>query len=405
MRHYVICDPPTIVYHSHQKVNAGILSVVRQQQTEKAYIRSYNNMHMIRKTLPTYEYDYTDNFDTQFRPLSEVVAFDTYFADPQHGLDPYWYEDLYDQDKMEYKDTYNKPTDQIESDDSITDAHVSNALRYALSDLWTVNPHLHDTSALPNFQPKPQNQHRQIAVIDDKNLTQLQVTPDGHSRFLQLSRSLPLRNKRKMLHFPMDFGELNFDRLIDIAALSGSSIEADLRKIRLLAPHTRVNEGPPPVFQIMVANGQLEAPTATVEFQFGFSDITIKEKFLVTTNLTSPLIGLLFLKRNSTILDMTQGILNFPFFSMQLKNEDRTYPNVIEPILNPVETILKPGKRTTIRAKPQTYTDNEATGIFQPSPLLESDEDLICPALSSTQNNKHMVQISNFLDHPYTLKK
>ena len=103
---------------------------------------------------------------------------------------------------------------------------------------------------------------------------------------------------------------------------------------------------------------------------------------------------------------MRQGILNFPFFSVQLKNEDRTYPNVIEPILNPVETTLQPGKRTTIWVKSQIYTDNEATGIFQPSLLLESDEDLlVCPALSSTQNNKRMVQISNFLDHPYTLKK
>ena len=124
------------------------------------------------------------------------------------------------------------------------------------------------------------------------------------------------------------------------------------------------------------------------------------------TNLTSPLIGLLFLKRNSSILDMRQGILNLPFFSMQLKNEDRTYPKVIEPILNPAETILQPGKRTTIWMKSQTYTDNKATGIIQPSPLLENDEYLfICPALSSTQNNKHIVQISNFLDHPYTLKK
>ena len=62
-------------------------------------------------------------------------------------------------------------------------------------------------------------------------------------------------------------------------------------------------------------------------------------------NLTSPLIGLLFVQRNTTILDMRQGILNFPFFSMQLKNEDRTYPNFIEPILKPVETILQPEKR------------------------------------------------------------
>ena len=95
---------------------------------------------------------------------------------------------------------------------------------------------------------------------------------------------------------------------------------------------------------------------------------------------------------------MRHGILNFPFLSMQLKNEDRTYPNVIESILNPKETILQPGKQTTTWVKSQIYTDNEATGIIQPSPLLENDEDLpICAALSSTQNNKHMVQISNFL--------
>ena len=91
---------------------------------------------------------------------------------------------------------------------------------------------------------------------------------------------------------------------------------------------------------------------------------------------------------------------------MQLKNEDRTYPNVIEPVLNPTETILQAGKRTIIWVKSQIYTDNEATGIFQTSPFLENDEDLlICQALSSTQINEYMVQFSNFLDHPYTLKK
>ena len=81
----------------------------------------------------------------------------------------------------------------------------------------------------------------------------------------------------------------------------------------------------------MVANGQLEAPIATVELQFEIGDITFSEKFIVMTNLTSPLIGLFFLQHNRTIRDMRQGILNFHFFSTQLKNEDRTYPNVIEP--------------------------------------------------------------------------
>ena len=156
----------------------------------------------------------------------------------------------------------------------------------------------------------------------------------------------------------------------------------------------------------MVANGQLEAPISTVEKQLEVGDITFRENFIVMTNLSRPLTGLLFLQRNSTILDMRQGILNFPLLSMQLKNENWTYPNVIEPILHPVETILQPGKRLTSWVKSHIYTDNEATGIIQPSPLLENDEDLlICPAPSSTQNNKQMIQISNFLDQSYTLKK
>ena len=94
----------------------------------------------------------------------------------------------------------------------------------------------------------------------------------------------------------------------------------------------------------MVANGQIDASIATVELQFEVGDITSREKFKVMTNLTSPSIALLFLQRNSTILDMRQGISNFTFFSMQLKNEDLTYPIVIEPIINPVETILQPRK-------------------------------------------------------------
>ena len=54
-------------------------------------------MHIIHKIFPTNKYDYTDNIETQFRPLPEVVACDAYFVDPQYGFDPYWDEELYDQ--------------------------------------------------------------------------------------------------------------------------------------------------------------------------------------------------------------------------------------------------------------------------------------------------------------------
>ena len=43
---------------------------------------------------------------------------------------------------------------------------------------------------------------------------------------------------------------------------------------------------------------------------------------------------------------------------------------------------------------------------MQPSPNLKNDDNfLIRPAFWKTKNNTHMVQISNFQDHPNTLKK
>ena len=59
-----------------------------------------------------------------------------------------------------------------------------------------------------------------------------------------------------MLFFPMDFWELNIDGIIDRGSLLGTIPEVDLRRIRLLAPHAIIPEGPSPEFQIMVANGQ-----------------------------------------------------------------------------------------------------------------------------------------------------
>ena len=86
----------------------------------------------------------------------------------------------------------------------------------------------------------------------------------------------------------MNFGEINIDGLIDTGALSSAIQKTDLRKIRLLVPHTILNEGPSPEFQIAVANGQLGAPIATVELHFEVGYITFRERFIVTTNLTSP---------------------------------------------------------------------------------------------------------------------
>ena len=103
---------------------------------------------------------------------------------------------------------------------------------------------------------------------------------------------------------------------------------------------------------------------------------------------------------------MRQGILNSHFFSTLFKNKYRIHCNAIEPKLNLADVKLQAGKKTTSWVDSRIYTDKEATGIIQPSPILEVGEGLlVCPALLATESNTHMVQLSKFLDHPCTLRK
>ena len=200
------------------------------------------------------------------------------------------------------KDDY-PPTDD-EDDPDIVDSILSRAL----IEPWQPNfdaikdqPHAEETQATPG-------------LLDETAFIHVLVTKDGEPAYIPLSTNLGLQYKKRMLYFPMDFGELTIDGLIDTGAHSSAIPEADLRKISLLAPQSIVKEGPAPTFQIMVANGQLETPKSTVELKFEVGDIEFYETFIVMEKLTGPIIGLMFLQRNHTVLDMRQGILNFPYF-------------------------------------------------------------------------------------------
>ena len=57
----------------------------------------------------------------------------------------------------------------------------------------------------------------------------------------------------------MDFKKLKLDGLFVTGALTSAISEQDLNKIKLLAIEAIKETGPPPTFQIMVANRQLEA--------------------------------------------------------------------------------------------------------------------------------------------------
>ena len=105
------------------------------------------------------------------------------------------------------------------------------------------------------------------ATVEERFLNTL-ISRNGETHCVPLTANLGLNYKQRMLYFPIDFGELTLDGLVDTGALSSALPEADLRNIRLLAPQSIIKEGPAPNFQIMVANGHLENPKRTVELKF-----------------------------------------------------------------------------------------------------------------------------------------
>ena len=351
---------------------------------------------------------YTTTFTTRFRPIPFVDDYNPTNIVEDYGRDPYWDTELYKQDLLQFQyvlgdiDHYNKT---VHENPPIT----HNKKTRALIENWHMNDGTnHRVFPNPLGSENTENTAESIpqSLLDEKPFQIVLITKYGEPDCIPLSTNINLKRKKRMLCFPMDFGELTIDGLIDTGALSSAIPEMDFRIIRLLSPQSVIWEGQHPNFQIMVANGQLETPKNTIELKFEVGDIEFYEMFKVLEHLTGPSIGLMFLQRNHTVLDMRQGILNFPSFSMQLKTADHKYSNVLEPILNPTEITIPPNDRVLNRTNSLLHPENAVTGILQPSDLLHEEGHItFCAALVILNDGNILIPVNNFTYHTYKLRK
>ena len=136
--------------------------------------------------------------------------------------------------------------------------------------------------------------------------------------------AISLKKKKKMLFAPMDFQDLTLDALIDSGALVNCISETDYNKFLQMSPKDIVKELEPPPFKLQVANGDIETPTKAIILQFEIGDWNFKETFIVAKRLTGPILGLTFLKNNSAILDVSQGLLHFPHLTYSIETDEYT---------------------------------------------------------------------------------
>ena len=265
------------------------------------------------------------------------------------------------------------------------------------SELTAQSPqnHLQSTSSC-NEQKQP--------LLDEDISNHIQFDQERNLSYLPMSTSLTLKRKRHMYYMPMDLEKLTLDGLIDTVALTSAISEQDLNKIKLLANEAIKDTGPPPNFQIMVANGQLEVPIGTVLLELEVADFMLRENFIIMKNLPNPLIGLCFLRRNNAVFDVTQGILTFPNLSMQLKPDMQVPLRQATPLFAENTYTLQPGETLAIASRMPHLLDHDATGIVTPSPQFESHDSIfITSSLSTVNNNAIGYQIINFSELPYTI--
>ena len=296
------------------------------------------------KTAPTYLAT-SDHMSTLLQ--HDTSSYYRYYTDTDSGFDPYWDTHFYIQHDLYFYNTLDKQTQDLDPDSPESDNDRNPTIANACVDLrqrkcqFTCQP----TAAELENEILRGGQQASMATAVAAPFVNTLVTRTGEPDYVPLTTNLGLKDKRQMLYFTMDFGELSSDGLLDTGALSSAIPEADLRKIRLLVLQSIIKEVPTPNFQIIVANGELETPKSTVEIKFEFGDIEIHEIIIVMEKVTCPLIGLSFLQRNNTILDMRQGVLNFPFFSMQLKMADHKYTNVMDPLCIREDVTIPPDDR------------------------------------------------------------
>ena len=116
---------------------------------------------------------------------------------------------------------------------------------------------------------------------------------------------------------PKDFENLKLDGLKNTGAVTSAITEPDCYKIQLIANEAKQDSSPPPNFSIMMAN--CSNRNITTQIRNGWLHFT--KNFINMETLLKPLMGFCFLCRNKAVFDVTQGILTFRCFSMQLKQD------------------------------------------------------------------------------------
>ena len=253
------------------------------------------------------------------------------------------------------------------------------------------------TGVVNDTPPQDEPQSYPLAQIAEY-LTRDPITKE---ECIPIFSAVSLKKKKKMLFAPMDLLTL-----IDSGSLVNCISETENNKILQMSPKDIVKELEPPPFKLQVANGDIETPTKTIILQFEIGDWNFKETFIVAKRLTGPILGLTFLKNNSAILDVGQGLLHFPHLTYSIETDEYTRNRKLYKVQIKNPLTIPPETTQTITGSTDIPSNVDTTDVINPATNHCSGDPLVVASSISTASNRKIdIRVTNTTPTPYTIKR
>ena len=199
---------------------------------------------------------------------------------------------------------------------------------------------------------------------------------------------------------------MTIDALVDSGAYVSAIAQTDLDRIQQQAPSNILKIDDSPNFQIQVANGQLEKPTATATLKFDIGDHIFAEHFVVMKNLTGPIIGFHFMKHNSVVIDTTHGLIHFPHLTMQVKSASSQASAKPQRVLIHDSITIPQMTTKTITAFVDHSSEWNTTGtVTAVEKITETASLIVSYSMSTIIDRKIAVRVTNTTQSSYTINR
>ena len=206
--------------------------------------------------------------------------------------------------------TYNKETTNF-------------AITRHSTDNYTIKPkELKRRPDVNNVKPVRQNNTMPELPNDDEQPSppkpnNLPKKPIYENR--QLSATLQLNKKDRMLYVPLQFRAYENVGLLDTGAIQSALSKAELCRILSAHPAALLEELPAPELRVQIANGNIVPVRKQVLLRFFIGGKVLEETFMVLPTSGNVLIGMSFCKRYAVTLDLANNIDKFPDITLQLR--------------------------------------------------------------------------------------